>query len=89
MYTVSESTSGFFWAKIIGMYPYSCQAPPRLTLSEFENMLNNLVFDGRERSPKVIVFILMREPSNEEVKRITQCKHVSNFWKERSVSIVD
>ncbi|CAD7081162.1 unnamed protein product [Hermetia illucens] len=52
--TASQAGSGFVWAKISGVYVYSCYAPPSLTLSEFEQMLDDLVLDAKGRSPKVI-----------------------------------
>ncbi|CAD7087980.1 unnamed protein product [Hermetia illucens] len=52
--TASQAASGFVWAKISGVYVFSFYAPPSLTLSEFEQMLDNLVLDARGRSPKVI-----------------------------------
>ncbi|CAD7081762.1 unnamed protein product [Hermetia illucens] len=52
--TASQAASGFLLAKISCVYVYRCYAPIISTLSEFEQMLDNLVLDARGRSPKVI-----------------------------------
>ena len=52
--TGNQTYSGFVWAKINGVYVYSCYAPPSLTLPEFEEMLDSLVLDASGRSPRVI-----------------------------------
>lgn len=45
---------GFVWAKINGIYVYSCYAPPSATLQQFEDMLDRLVATARGRNPIVI-----------------------------------
>ena len=53
-YSMGQAARGFVWAKISGIFIYSCYAPPSLTLPEFEELLDDLVHDAKGRSPKVI-----------------------------------
>ncbi len=45
---------GFVWAKINGIFYYSCYAPPSLKLDEFKEFLDRLVNDAKFRKPTVI-----------------------------------
>lgn len=47
-------------------------------MSEFENMLDNLVHNAGGLSPKVV--ILMHEPPNGEAERTTQRTEVEGFY---------
>lgn len=50
----NEENVGFVRAKINGIHFYSCYAPPRLTLIEFQSLLDNIVADAESRTPVVI-----------------------------------
>lgn len=47
-------------------------------MSEFENMLDNLVHNAGGLRPKVV--ILMHEPPNGEAERTTQRTEVEGFY---------
>lgn len=45
---------GFIWAKIDAIYVYSCYAPPSLSITDFEELLDRLVNDALDPKPTVI-----------------------------------
>lgn len=40
-YSKRQAASGFVWAKLSGIFVYSCYASPSLTLPEFEELLDD------------------------------------------------
>lgn len=46
--------AGFVWAKVDGIYIYSCYASPNASIVEFEVFLDQLVSDARGKSPLII-----------------------------------
>lgn len=50
----NTQSAGFVRAKIRGIYFYSCYAPPRWTLEEFQRMLHQLTADAQSNPPVVI-----------------------------------
>lgn len=51
---ISNCMEGFVIVKINGVYFCSCYAPPRWTISEYEEMLDNLTRELTNKSPVVI-----------------------------------
>lgn len=51
---MSKAACDFVWQATSGICVYSCCALASLTLSEFDELLDNFVLDARERSRKVI-----------------------------------
>lgn len=52
--STTESEEGFVRANINGVDFYSCYAPPRMSLSEYQSMLDRIVQDARSRKSVVI-----------------------------------
>lgn len=52
--TIDETQNGFVRAKLGNIHVYSCYAPPSLEDDEFQDLLDRLVRDAKERSPLVI-----------------------------------
>lgn len=50
----NEENAGFVRAKINGIHFYSCYAPPRLTIIEFQTLLDHIVADAENRTPVII-----------------------------------
>ena len=51
---MAPPAAGFIRTKVNGVHIYSCYAPPSATLAQYEEMLDSLVLDARDRSPKII-----------------------------------
>lgn len=45
---------GFVWAKIEGIFVYSCYAPPSMSVTEYKDFLNRLVMNAKDRGPIII-----------------------------------
>ena len=50
----SQTESGFVRAKVKGIHYYSCYAPPSWEIGEFEDFLDKLARDAKDRSPVTI-----------------------------------
>lgn len=46
---IGECKSGFVWARVAGIYIYSCYAPPNEPMEDFKIFLNRLVRDVEGR----------------------------------------
>lgn len=50
------------WAKGISVYFYSCYSSPNATLAQYTEILDSLMLDARDHSPKVIAGDFTRLP---------------------------